>query len=132
MYIICIISYTCNCVRLCRLPLCFFVLHVFDCPLVFARVCTCTSHAYFHTHVNLYVYACVPLCVCFACLACPLVCACLHMYNICIISCACKLIRICMLPVASCCMLSLSSFCFSFVLRVFAHAQQMHCCVCVA
>ena len=51
MYTICISTYTCKRIRICSA--CFAYV---ACPIWFARVCTCTTYALAHTHVNLYVY----------------------------------------------------------------------------
>ena len=51
---ICIISYTCKCIRLYMLLVCFAVT-VDDCPTVLARVCTCTTDALSHSQFKLYV-----------------------------------------------------------------------------
>ena len=96
-------------------------------PSCFARVCTRTAYVLSHTHVKSYVYTCCPFFVLHVSLALFVFvfvfnCACLHMYNVCIISYTCKPIRLCRLPVLFCFAIYDCLFCS----RVFVNVQHMH------
>ena len=143
---ICIILYTCKQIRLYMLHWCccyaLYGCHLFVCWRVFAhgqhmhyiiyivcvvvefvaRVCTCATHAWFHTHVHVYVHTvCHYVIVLHVCL--PFfvarVCTCttdaLSHTHVNVYVYACCLLRLC-------CMCCLLAFC----LRVCAHVQPMH------
>ena len=130
MYDRCMIPYTCKPLRLYMLLFCFSFVW-FACPLFPARFCTCTTYTLSHTHVDVYVYTCCHFDVVLHVLIALIICALLHTYNTCIISCTCKRIRLYMLHFSILfCMVCLSSYFFARVSTCTAYAVfHTHVCI---